>query len=64
MLELPEAVTLASQFEKAYQGKVITRAVAGHTPHKLPFMRAIRRIIPVGWRGKQWADRLLSGDMP
>ena len=37
MLELPEAVTLASQFEKAYQGKVITRAVAGHTPHKFAF---------------------------
>lgn len=37
MLELPEAVTLASQFEEAYQGKVITRAVAGHTPHKFAF---------------------------
>ena len=37
MLELPEAVTLASQFEKAYQGKVITRAVAGYTPHKFAF---------------------------
>ena len=37
MLELPEAVTLASQFEKAYKGKVITRAVAGHTPHKFAF---------------------------
>ena len=37
MLELPEAVTLASQFEKAYQGKVITRAIAGHTPHKFAF---------------------------
>ena len=37
MLELPEAVTLASQFEKAYQGKVITRVIAGHTPHKFAF---------------------------
>ena len=37
MLELPEAVTLASQFEKAYQGKVITRAIACHTPHKFAF---------------------------
>ena len=37
MLELPEAVTLASQLEKADQGKVITRAVAGHTPHKFAF---------------------------
>ena len=37
MLELPEAVTLASQIEKAFEGKVITRAVAGHTPHKFAF---------------------------
>ena len=37
MLELPEAVTLASQFEKAYQGKVITRAIAGQTPHRFAF---------------------------
>ena len=47
MLELPEAVTLASQFEKAYQGKVITRAVAGHTPHKFAFYEGD----PVGYPG-------------
>lgn len=37
MLELPEAVTLASQMKEAYGGKVITRAVAGYTPHKFAF---------------------------
>ena len=37
MLELPEAVTLALQFEKAYKGKVITRAIAKQTPHGFAF---------------------------
>ena len=37
MLELPEAVTLASQFEKACKGKVITRVIAGQTPHGFAF---------------------------
>ena len=37
MLELPEAVTLAFQMKEAYGGKVITRAVAGYTPHKFAF---------------------------
>ena len=39
MLELPEAVTLASQFEKAYKGKVITRVIAGQTPHGFAFYK-------------------------
>ena len=52
MLELPEAVTLASQFEKAYQGKVITRAVAGYTPHKFAFYEGDPADYPSRLEGK------------
>ena len=37
MLELPECVVIAGQMNETIQGRTITEAVAGHSPHKFAF---------------------------
>ena len=35
MIELPEAVNMASQLSATFSGKRITSVITEHTPHKL-----------------------------
>lgn len=51
MIELPEAVTLASQLTETVQGKRIAGVIAGHSPHKWAWFHGD----PDGY------DQLLSG---
>lgn len=61
MIELPEAVTIARQLNKAVRGKRIVRASTGSSPHKWVFYKPGREELEKGLQRKTVSDATSTG---
>ena len=63
MIELPEAVSLARQFNETIKGKKIARVIAGFSPHKFAFYHGDPKGYDALLRGKTIGTAVVCGGM-